>query len=525
MVRVLLRGTILMGIALLTTLASCGETAKLGTAQFALTTPSVRAVSAARSASTASTLTINKPAGTLQNDVLVAFVSDGITGVLVTAPAGWSLIVEGNNTAGGGTHQAVFYKVAGASEPASYAFRKASGSSDWVGGIYAISGADTTTPIHKFAQAAAANSTTQVTPSVTTTITDCLVLSAFGNDHSDMASYSATGATTGWNLQETVSQVLQGSFYKTQTAAGSVSQTVTLSVARDALAAIVAVAPASTGDTTAPSVPAGLTVGTKTQTSIALSWTASTDNVAVTGYTPYKGGVAQATTTTTSTTFSGLTCGTSYTLTVAAYDAAGNNSAQSTAVAGATTSACSSDTTAPSVPGGLTKGATTTTSIALSWTASTDSVGVTGYTAYRGGVSQGTSTSTSFIFTGLTCGTSYDLTVDAYDAAGNHSVQSTVLSASPSGCGMPNGTACTSAAACTSGFCTDGYCCNVICGQLCNACNVAGSLGTCVVAPLGTRTCDQVIGTACDGVSGTTCPTTTTTSGGQAVSTYKAVCP
>ena len=63
------------------------------------------------------------------------------------------------------------------------------------------------------------------------------------------------------------------------------------------------------------------------------------------------------------------------------------------------------DTTAPSVPTGLTAGTTTTTSVPLSWTASTDNTGgsgVAGYEVYRGTTLVGTTTSTSYTVTGLT---------------------------------------------------------------------------------------------------------------------------
>ena len=60
------------------------------------------------------------------------------------------------------------------------------------------------------------------------------------------------------------------------------------------------------------------------------------------------------------------------------------------------------DTTAPSAPTGLTAGTTTTTSVPLSWTASTDNVAVTGYDVYRGTTLVGTSTTTSYTVTGLT---------------------------------------------------------------------------------------------------------------------------
>ena len=189
---------------------------------------------------------------------------------------------------------------------------------------------------------------------------------------------------------------------------------------------------ACVGDTAAPSVPTGLHTTAITLTTVALAWTASTDNVAVTGYTRYADGASQGTAAGTTGTVTGLTCGTSYAFTVDAFDAAGNHSPRS-AVVNATTNACP-DISAPSVPTALHSTTTTGTSIALAWTASTDSVGVVGYTIYRGGVSVGTGAATIATVTGLTCGTSYAFTVDAYDAAGNHSSASAALNASTSPC-------------------------------------------------------------------------------------------
>ena len=85
-------------------------------------------------------------------------------------------------------------------------------------------------------------------------------------------------------------------------------------------------------DTTAPTTPSGLAAGTTTTTSIPLTWTAATDNVAVTGYDVYQGTVKIATSTTTAYTVAALTPDTAYTFTVRAKDAAGNTSTPSTAV-------------------------------------------------------------------------------------------------------------------------------------------------------------------------------------------------
>ncbi|MFI5529906.1 glycoside hydrolase family 6 protein [Kitasatospora sp. NPDC051853] len=84
------------------------------------------------------------------------------------------------------------------------------------------------------------------------------------------------------------------------------------------------------------------------------------------------------------------------------------------------------DTTAPTAPTGLT-GTATSSGATLSWTASTDNTGVTGYQVFRNGVQVGTSTATSYTDSGLTASTAYSYTVRARDAAGNVSAASAAL--------------------------------------------------------------------------------------------------
>ena len=180
-------------------------------------------------------------------------------------------------------------------------------------------------------------------------------------------------------------------------------------------------------DTTAPSIPSGLSAGATSSSQINLSWTASTDNVGVTGYKIYRNGTYIATSAGTSYSNTGLTASTSYTYRVSAIDAAGNESSQSSSATATTLAAA--DTTAPSIPSGLSASATSSSQINLSWTASTDNVGVTGYKIYRSGTYIATSTGTSYSNTGLTASTSYTYRVSAIDAAGNESSQSSSVSA------------------------------------------------------------------------------------------------
>jgi beta-glucanase (GH16 family) len=179
-------------------------------------------------------------------------------------------------------------------------------------------------------------------------------------------------------------------------------------------------------DEQAPSGPTSLSITARSATSLTLSWAASSDNVDVVGYRYYLGTTAIGTTPTTSAVFTGLDCGTEYSLGVDGYDAVDNHSAPSTLTA--STSPCGVfDTTAPSPPGALSTSAVTQTGLTLSWAASTDDVGVIGYHVYLGSTLLGPTTGTSYPLDALTCAATYTLSVDAFDAAGNTSAKASTL--------------------------------------------------------------------------------------------------
>ncbi len=184
--------------------------------------------------------------------------------------------------------------------------------------------------------------------------------------------------------------------------------------------------PAST-DTAAPSVPTGVTATVQSSSAITVVWSPATDNVGVAGYRVYRNGTQIGTSTVASYGVTGLTAATSYSFTVAAYDAAGNVSAQSTSATATTQSAA--DTIAPTTPGSVAAAVVSQSHINLSWNASNDNVGVTGYKVYRNGTQVGTTTSTSYPHAGLVAGTTYGFAVAAYDAAGNTSGVSASVSA------------------------------------------------------------------------------------------------
>ncbi len=194
-------------------------------------------------------------------------------------------------------------------------------------------------------------------------------------------------------------------------------------------------------DTTAPSVPTNLSATAISISQINLSWDASTDNIGVTGYNIYRDGSLIDSTPVTASNYVnvGLSDSTTYTYTVSAFDVAGNESAQSISVSATTlTPPPIPDTLAPSVPTNLSATPISTSQINLSWAASTDNVGVTGYNIYRDGNLLDSTIATSYGDTELHDATTYTYTVSAFDAAGNESAQSSSASATTADATAPS---------------------------------------------------------------------------------------
>lgn len=185
-------------------------------------------------------------------------------------------------------------------------------------------------------------------------------------------------------------------------------------------------------DNQAPTAPTNLAVIGSTTSSISLTWTASTDNIAVSNYKIYVNGVFHSNSVSNSATISGLTQGNTYTIYVTAVDAAGNTSSQSNTVV-ATTIA---DTQAPTAPTGLNIVSVGSNNIEVQWTAATDNIAVSSYDLYVNGELQGSTSETSSNISNLTPATAYSIYVVAKDAAGNVSASSNVVTATTSVLGV-----------------------------------------------------------------------------------------
>ncbi|WP_185964838.1 endonuclease [Flavobacterium franklandianum] len=176
-------------------------------------------------------------------------------------------------------------------------------------------------------------------------------------------------------------------------------------------------------DTQAPTAATNLVVTGTTSSSVSLSWTAGTDNVAVTSYDIYMDGVLKTSVSGVNATITGLSATTSYTFYVIAKDAAVNSSLASNSVNG-TTTVVVPDTQDPTAPTNLAVTGSSSSTVSLSWTASTDNIGVTSYDVYVNSAFKSSVSGTTAIINGLTPVTTYSFYVVAKDAYANSSLQS-----------------------------------------------------------------------------------------------------
>lgn len=198
---------------------------------------------------------------------------------------------------------------------------------------------------------------------------------------------------------------------------------------------------AASADTIPPSAPSSLTALATGPTQINLAWTASTDNVGVTAYSVQRcsgsgctnfSQVVSVPGNTTAYNDTSVAPSTTYSYQIIASDAAGNPSLPSNP-ASATTLA---DTQAPTAPTNLLAMVVSNTQINLSWTASTDNVGVTNYLIQRcalpgcsnfAQIGATGGPTTSYNDTSAAASTSYSYQVIATDAALNQSLPSNIV--------------------------------------------------------------------------------------------------
>jgi len=146
--------------------------------QCACSTPTF--IASAQGTGNSTGVTVPKPTGVVQGHLMIAAIHVGWcnSGSAITPPAGWTLINSTSNTGSGcgssntSIQLATFYKVAGAAEPANYAFT-ATSNQFYVGGIVAYSGANTVTPIMASSNNGAQDLCASIVASGVTTTVSC----------------------------------------------------------------------------------------------------------------------------------------------------------------------------------------------------------------------------------------------------------------------------------------------------------------------------------------------------------------
>ncbi len=192
-------------------------------------------------------------------------------------------------------------------------------------------------------------------------------------------------------------------------------------------------------DSTAPTIPTGLSATATSPTQVNLSWNASTDSggSGLAKYEISRGGIILATINAPSTTYSDTTvsASTTYSYTVKAIDGAGNKSAASTAAT--VTTPANNDITPPTIPGAFTASLPVSTdkTVNLNWTSSTDTggSGLKNYILSRNGtvIATPAANATSFSDTTTVYSTNYTYTIAAVDNATNTSGAATATITTP----------------------------------------------------------------------------------------------
>ena len=190
----------------------------------------------------------------------------------------------------------------------------------------------------------------------------------------------------------------------------------------------------ATGDTQAPSAPASLAYTLPSAGQIKLTWNAATDNTGVTGYDVYANGTLLSSVAGNVLTYTDSRADSAtVSYYVKAKDAAGNQSGASNTV---TRTGATGDTQAPSAPASLALTKPASGQVKLSWGASADNTGVTGYDVYANGALRASVAGTVLTYTDSQADTAtVSYYVKAKDAAGNQSDASNTVIRTGSGGG------------------------------------------------------------------------------------------
>jgi RHS repeat-associated protein len=325
-----------------TTSYSFDANGRLASATFPVTTPPGLAhrQDAGNQISTAATsMTVTLPAAATAGDALILAVGINLSTVSVSSVTGaggsWNRVIAepGHGTT---TETWAALNVSGGSATITITF---SASAKGAAEVSEFSGVVSASATDATGAATDGSVTALSSGSATTTNATDVVVAAVGWRQGAAPTASPTSPWTAVAAQ-TNSFVSAASAWRITSATGAYSASWTLGAATPGydgtIVALKGAGPAA--DTTAPTTPTGVVASAVSPTQVNLSWTASTDNVAVTAYTIYRGGAKLSVVAGSVTSFTDHSPvpATAYAYTVAAADAAANASAQS-AAANATT--------------------------------------------------------------------------------------------------------------------------------------------------------------------------------------------
>lgn len=155
--------------------------------------PVVAAVTTATDSAADTTVDVDKPTGTASGDVLYIVASNDQAAGTITTPTGFAVQ---DFISGGGGVMYLFSRRADGSEAAT--FTVTYGGSNFKNVVcLRVTGVDASVVdlTHQYAELADASSATgHTSPSITTTLTDCLVLSAFATDTAGVSSMAPAGS-------------------------------------------------------------------------------------------------------------------------------------------------------------------------------------------------------------------------------------------------------------------------------------------------------------------------------------------
>ena len=185
-----------------------------------------------------------------------------------------------------------------------------------------------------------------------------------------------------------------------------------------------------TEDNEAPTIPQNLRTAEISSNSVKLSWDKSEDNISVKAYNIFINGELYGTSGSNSKNVTDLDPETDYTFRISAYDYSSNESSQSGAISVTTKKLTDDegvDNSPPTIPQGLKANDIGRNDVSLSWNPATDNTAVSGYNIYANGLRKATVSTTGYVLDKLNYGTTYNITVTAFDAAGNESEESSIL--------------------------------------------------------------------------------------------------